>query len=184
MPRIKGTNYPKDVFLVRDKNDVFHWYTKDPMKAENREEHEISVENEIMNLVGKGTVENPVVVHISCARINRSEAFNMAQPSEVRRGNGNRHFEDLTGAVIDILEVRNSNPDFPLSGVVFNKKGDIVDNRRYSIQGLCEDGDEDHTIVIVNGPALFESDVREEGAEEGAEEGDGIAPIEAPGDDE
>ena len=179
MAKITGKSFTYDPFLIRDKNGFIHWYRKDPMKAENREETEISIEEEIMSLVGTGTIANPVMVHITCARVNRSEAFNISQPAEVRRS-GSRHFEDLTGTVIDILEVRNSSPQFPLSGVVFNSRGDIIGNRRYSEQGVCEDGVEDHAIVIVNGPAVFEADVRGDvdGSSDGVVEPSDGAPVE------
>lgn len=161
MSKIKGKNYPNDLFLTVDRNGLHHFYRKDPMKVENREDYEVSLAHEIMDFIGSGDITNPVLLHISCAKIHRSEEFNISLPGAIRRGEEDKHFEDLTGSVIDILEVRNSSPEFPLSGVVFNRKGDIVANRRYSLRGECEDGQENHSIVAVAGPAVFDVEVGE-----------------------
>ena len=160
MPKVKGQNYPTNLYLTRGRDGKFHWYDRDPKTLENRTNSEIaSLEANIMGLVGNGDDMNPVIVQLVCAHIIRSEAFNISQPAEVRRGGNVKHFEDLDGAVVDVLEFRNSNPAFPFSGVVFDDRGDVVGNRKYAPDGKCEDGVDGHTIVLIAGPAVFESDV-------------------------
>lgn len=156
---LKGKVYPKQLFLTRDKNGGYHWYDKDPMRIPNREDEELmSIEEIITNFVGTGDVTNPVGVYINCCKIVRSEAFNISQPANIRQGIENKHFEDLEGSVVDVLAVRNSDPEYPLNGVVFDRRGNVVENRTYNLAGFCKDGNEDHSLIAINGEAVFDSD--------------------------
>ena len=68
----KGIVLPKDYFLTRDKNGVYHWYEEDPLKSKDRQKAEVDIASVISETVGYGNIANPVMVHLLCARIDRS----------------------------------------------------------------------------------------------------------------
>lgn len=152
---MKGTVLPKDYFLVRTRDGEYHWYSEDPLKSDNREEAEVSIEDVITQAVGWGDVDNPVMVHLNCAKIDRSVPFNIGLLAGVRKGSEDKHFEDMSGRVIDVLEAQNPDREFPLTGVVLGSAGEFIDARQYSFKGLCKDGDEAHRLIAVVGPARF-----------------------------
>lgn len=156
---IKGKILPQDYFLTRDSQGEYHWYGEDPLKSKDRAAVEVSIEDIISNTVGWGTIANPVMVRLNCAKVDRSVEFNVGLLARIRKGEEDRHFEDMAGNVIDVLEVQNSDKEFPLTGVVFNSLGDVVETRKYSYKGDCKDGDETHHLMAMNGQAVFENDI-------------------------
>ena len=149
---MQGTILPNDYFLIRDtKNGTYHWYKGDPFRCDDRRELEVSIEEVITSFIGIGTIANPVVVCLNCALIDRSVNFDVRLLAGIRNGSEEKHFEDMNGNVIDVLEVKNSDAQYPLSGAVFNKDGDVIEIRKYSFQGECSDGKEDHHLMAVNG---------------------------------
>lgn len=169
---MRGIVLPNDFFLVRDKDGLYHWYSEDPLKSKNRDAAEIAIESVISEAVGWGDVANPVVVRINCAKIDRSVAFNVGLLASVRKGVENKHFEDMSGNIIDILDVQNTDRDFPLSAAVYNCYGDAVELRKYSFNGECKDGREEHHLLAINGPAVFKPLEQEDAPEQEAEEGE------------
>lgn len=161
----QGKVLPNDYFLIRDKKGMYHWYKKDPLRCKDKE-NEVSIEEEIREVVGDGSVGNPVLVRLNCAKVNRSENFNIGLLASIRRGYEAKHFEDMNGNVIDVLEIHNSDARFPLTGAVFNENGDVLEVRKYSFEGVCSDGVEEHHLMAVNGSANFDKTLNDE-AEEG-----------------
>lgn len=154
---MKGTVLPKDYFLTRDKNGEYHWFEEDPLKSKDRKAAEVNIASVISDTVGWGDIANPVIVHINCAKIDRSVEFNIGLLASVRKGEQDKHFEDLAGNVIDVLDVQNSDKAYPLSGAVFNAYGDVVAVRKYSFKGECSDGAEEHHLIAINGLANFKN---------------------------
>lgn len=154
---IKGIVLPNDYFLTRDNDGRYHWWSKDPLRAKNKAEIEVQIESIITEVVGFGDIANPVLVHLNCAKVDRSVAFQSGLLANIRRGSEAKHFEDLSGSVIDVLEIQNSDRDFPLTGAVFNEKGDVVSVRKYSFKGDCSDGVEEHKLIAMDGVATFET---------------------------
>lgn len=165
MASLKGKTYPVNLYIVRDSDGVIHWYDFDPhkLKKEDRANHEVqSVGDSIIEFCsGAADTINPVVVNIACAHIVRGETFNPSQPAVVRRQGGNnpKHFEDLSGAVVDVLEYQNQSPSFPFSGVVLDRYGNVIATRRFASDGKCEDGEADHTLVLMAGLPIFEKEI-------------------------
>ena len=156
--KIKGRVYPEQLYLTCDKRGIYHWYRRDPMGIPNREEEELSsIEDLISDFYGRGDVANPVTIFINGVKIVRTEKFDILQMVNIRQGTVNRHIEDMEGSVVDILEVRNADPSYPLNGVVFDRRGNILETRTYSIDGLCKDGNEEHSLMAVNGKAVMET---------------------------
>ncbi len=151
----QGTVLPNDYFLTRDKNGNYHWFKKDPLRCKDKD-NEIRIEDEIGEVVGRGDIGNPVLVRLNCAKINRSISFNIGLLSSIRRGREAKHFEDMDGNVIDVLEVQNSDNKYPLTGAVFNSQGDVIQVRKYSFEGVCSDGVEAHHLMAINGAANFD----------------------------
>ncbi len=149
---MQGTILPNDYFLIRDSKDgMFHWYKGDPFRCQDRTKLEVGIEEVITSYIGTGTIANPVVVCLNCALLDRSVKFDVRLLSGIRNGSEEKHFEDMNGNVIDVLEVKNSDAQYPLSGAVFNNDGDVIEIRKYSFEGVCSDGKEEHCLVAVNG---------------------------------
>jgi len=151
----KGIVLPKDYFLTRDKNGVYHWYEEDPLKSKDRQKAEVDIASVISETVGYGNIANPVMVHLLCARIDRSVEFNISLLTALRKGTENKHFEDMLGNIVEVLEFQNSDPEYPLNGIVLDSRGDMVEMRCYSGRGECRDGVEDHRLLAIKGPASF-----------------------------
>lgn len=152
---MKGTVLPKDYFLVRGRDGEYHWYSEDPLKAADRDSVEVSIEDVITQAVGWGDVDNPVMVHLNCAKIDRSVPFHVGLLAGIRKGSEDKHFEDMSGHVIDVLEAQNPDKEFPLTGVVLGSAGEFIEARQYSFKGLCKDGEESHRLIAIVGPARF-----------------------------
>lgn len=159
---MRGKVLPNDYFLTRDKNGNFHWYMSDPLRSRDIETLEVKIEDVISDFVGFGDIANPVMVHLNCAKIDRSEKFNVGLLAGVRSGKENKHFEDYNGDFIDIAEIRNSSAEFPLTGIVYNESGDFVEARRYSFKGECSDGIEEHTLIALSGLAKMDQVPKDE----------------------
>lgn len=153
MSTIRGIVLPNDYFLVKDKDGYYHWFAKDPLRNKDKKAIEVNIEDAIAQAVGVGTVANPVIVHLNCAKVDRSVSFNIGLLSSVRRGDEAKHFEDMEGNIVDVLEIQNSDTAFPLSGAVFNEKGDVIEIRKYSFKGACSDGVDEHHLMAINGMA-------------------------------
>ncbi len=150
--KTKGKVYPKDLYLVSDANHEYHFYLSDPMKTRDRAGAEVNIGELISDFIGgDGTVANPIVVALNCAAIQRCEPFAISQPGAIRTGQLKKHFEDMEGRIVDILETKNSDPDFPFNGVLLSRNGAMLGVATYSVLGECKDGIEDHALVCMDG---------------------------------
>lgn len=160
MAVIEATTYPQNIFLVEDDNARVHCYHKDPMKSDAADREEIDLLDEIMAFYGRGNAVNPVIIQIRGARIERAGAFSLNFLEDFRLGRVTDHLEDMEGHVVEILTVRNRDTGYPLNGVILDRNGSMIEKRTFSSSGLCSDGDENHRLVTVKGPAVFEGEVQ------------------------
>ncbi len=149
--KTKGNLYPHTIYMVNDDNHVSHFYESDPMRTEDRESAEINIGEVISDFVGEGSVMNPVLVALNCAKLERSEPFAVSQPGAVRCGTLKKHFEDMAGHIVDVLDTRNDDANFPFNGVLLTREGKMVGTATYSLKGECSDGVESHNLVLVEG---------------------------------
>lgn len=157
MAQIKGQTFPDDLFLVRDENDKINWYRLDPMKHPGPNNQPIPLEDLLFDFFGEGNTLNPVLIRIQGVKYIRGEDFSISLPGAIRKGIEDKHFEDLEGSYVDIIEARNQNNlDFPINGVILSAKGEVLGIRNYNFKGQCADGIKTHRIVVVKGAlALF-----------------------------
>lgn len=155
MAYIQATTYPQNLFLAQDEDGRFHWYRKDPMKSDDLSKEEVSLEEALMAHYGYGTNINPIIVQIRGAKIDRATPFSLTFLEDFRLGRTEDHIEDIEGHVIEILSTRNSDGQYPLNGVVLSRNGEMIKQRTYSSTGECSDGVENHRLITVNGPAVF-----------------------------
>jgi len=146
MPTIEAKTFPHTLFLTKDAEGRPHWFLEDPMKNKS-EENEINLPGEIFGFVGTGDVANPVMVRLQCAHIVRCRPFGAEWPDRIRRGEEKKHFQDLTGAHVDIIAATNRT-EFPYNGVVLAEDGSAAGVRTYNKTGECSDGIADHTISV------------------------------------
>lgn len=141
------TKYP--LYLVRDEKGNAHWYTHDPLLPANRSS-EVKIEHVISDLVGSGSLLNPVCVYLSCSLLFRGEPFTVANYGAIKNSAYPRTVMDLEGHRVNILEELNDDGAYPFNGVVLNEKGTMIANRTYSLRGECSDGQESHQLVIMH----------------------------------
>lgn len=146
MPTIEAKTFPHNLFLTKDAEGRIRWFLEDPMKNKS-EENEIDIAKEIFSFVGTGDVANPVMVRLQCAHIVRCRPFGPEWPDRIRKGEEKKHFQDLTGARVDIIAATNRT-DFPFNGVVLAEDGTAACVRTYNKEGVCSDGIADHTISV------------------------------------
>lgn len=161
MPTVEGKIFPGELFLVRGRDGKGHCYSQDPMKVKDRESVEVDLAEALFNFYGESDPVNPMVLHVSGVVFNRGEAFNISMPAKVRSGSYDGHFEDMEGNIVEVLPMRGSDPLFPVNGIVLNKEGVLVAQRHFNGTGQCEDGDEYHRLIVVNG--ALKEDVRDDG---------------------
>lgn len=164
MPKVKGKLYPDNIYMAVDSDHVCHFYRKDPMHTSNREADEVNIGDLLIDFCGEPSIINPVVFALNVAVLDRGEPFAISQPGAVRSGQLKKHFEDLEGHVVDILETKNGDRDFPFNGVLLTRQGTMVGNATYSVTGECKDGIENHRLVCVNG--VFEPEGEEKAGKE------------------
>jgi len=157
MAVIEATNYPINLFLCEDENGMTHWYKTDPMKTDALQREEIDLADEMLAFFGHGNMINPIIFQIKGAKINRAEPFRLSQLEDFRLGSAEEHLEDLEGHVVEILAARNANGGYPLNAVVLNRDGSMMEQRTYSSTGICSDGNDQHTLVSVKGPAVYDN---------------------------
>ena len=160
MAVIEATTFPQNIFVVEDDDARIHCYRKDPMKTDASDREEVDLLDEIMAFYGRGNAVNPVIIQIRGARIERAGAFSLNFLEDFRLGRVTDHLEDMEGHVVEILTVRNRDTGYPLNGVILDRFGSMIEKRTFSSSGLCSDGDENHRLVTVKGPAVFEGTVQ------------------------
>ena len=162
--KYKGKQFPKDLYMVRDAAGIVRWYEKDPMKTADRDDAEVDLTEVLEDFYGAGSVANPVALRLVGARLYRCEPFAISQPAAIRMGKLARHLEDLAGHVVDILDARNPDVEYPLNGVLMDRDGHMTGTATYSMKGECSDGNPDHALVCVEG--AFLKDEKKEGKEQ------------------
>ena len=131
-----GKRYPKDVFLTRDNNGRFHWYSKDPLGLPCKEDFEYSsIEEVITDFVGTGSVVEPVKVNFECLKLTRSLPFSIAHVSAIRQGRLRAYLD----------------PAWPLRGLPVSSEGKRLRERLYSLGGECSDLVPGHRLVTFLG---------------------------------
>ncbi len=156
MKEITGRLHPDTFFLSQDENGMYHCFRRDPMKVEDPEDEEItSIADLISDFAGPCDIANPVVFRFAAEKINRCTRFTITLPDEIRVGKVNQHIQDMTGRIVEILNSRNPDPEFPLNGVVFDRSGAMLTTRTYAADGSCSDRIGEHHLIGVVGPAVF-----------------------------
>lgn len=159
MPAIEATPYPQNFFLSEDTNGRAHCYSIDPMKTDNPKSKEIDLCQELLAFFGHADQINPIIFQIRGAKIDRATPFSLAVLESFRLGVTEDHLEDLEGHVVEIIMARNRDSGYPLNGVVINKDGSMICQRTYSSTGDCSDGNDQHRLVMISGPAIYNNAV-------------------------
>ena len=159
MPAIEATPYPQNLFLCEDSNGRVHCYRNDPMKTDNPKSQEINLYDELLAFFGHGDQINPVIFQIRGAKIDRATPFSLSVLESFRLGVAEDHLEDLDGHVVEIIMARNNDSGYPLNAVVIDKDGCMLCQRTYSSTGECSDGDPQHRLVMIAGPAVYNNTV-------------------------
>lgn len=147
-----GKRYPKDVFLTRDNNGRFHWYSRDPLGLPCKEDFEYSsIEEVLTDFVGTGSVVEPVKVNFECLKLTRSLPFSIAHVSAIRQGRLRAYLGDADGCVVTVLPERSDDPAWPLRGLPVSSEGKRLRERLYSLAGECSDLVPGHRLVTFLG---------------------------------
>lgn len=149
--RIEHQDYPTQLFLAVAEDGRLHWYSRDPMKVEKKEDYEVKLAAELNKYFGGGSIVNPIHIAISGAKVNRAEPFRISQPGDIRSGKIQAHFEDGAGRLVEILQFAGSDNAFPLNGVIFSRKGENIGMATYSPLGECSDKDPQHALLCFAG---------------------------------
>ena len=167
---MKGKTYPGALFLVRGKDGKGHFFTGDPAKPENRGSSEVDVAEELFRFYGDADIAAPLKLRVAGLISERGDRFDIAAPGRIRSGETAKHFEDIEGNIVEVLEMSSPDSRFPVNGVVVDRKGKLIAQRLYDGEGVCNDGDECHRLIVVDGRVanlgVNASDKEGEGAEE------------------
>lgn len=145
--KIDSFMYPEQIFLAEE-DGGYQFYKEDPMTCEDREAAKIDLGALLVGWVGHCDVGNPIVLKVRAGRMDRCKAFEATAPEKIRRGTLIAHFEDFDGNYVEIMPYGSGDFDFPFLGAVVSKDGTPVGFRQYSVRGHCDDGDDNHRIVM------------------------------------
>lgn len=155
MAKIQPKNYPHNFFLAKDGEGKVRCFLDDPMKNGSME-NETDLIREILAAVTKDegvdasvSLANPVIIRFQYAHIVRSRPFSPEWVEAIRRGDEKKHFQDLTGATVDIIGTMNRS-DYPYNGAVLSADGEVECIRTYNAKGECSDGEAGHTIAVMD----------------------------------
>lgn len=137
-------------YIAQDESGNLQCYDQDPLRASDRESSRIDILKVIVDSFGRPDVCNPIVFMVKGALLQRCQPFNAGIPERIRAGAA-LHLEDFDGTRVEIVSLHSSNPEFPFTGVLFDEKGDGLGFRLYSRDGGCEDGKENHRLVVIDG---------------------------------
>lgn len=153
----KGKLYPQDLFLIEDKDGNVQWYKKDPFRCTGDDNTPFNLEKELIYLAGGASRVNPVMVRIKFFGIHRGEEMTISLQSKIRKGEIDKHLENMEGNLVEILDARTI-PDskYPLNGVVINRYGEPIQLCKFDMGGKCSDGNPLHNLVAINGQYKFE----------------------------
>ena len=77
--------------------------------------------------------------------------------SEIRKGEVEKHLENMDGNLVEILDTRSiADSEYPLNGVVINRYGEPIQLCRFNMSGKCSDGNPLHNLVAINGQYKIE----------------------------
>lgn len=143
--------YSAPVYLTMDSSDNYRWYPVDPLRAikEGIEPFDSLEELIVDFLKDNANNVNPIIVKFAAAKIIRAENFTIDIPARIVKGEiKDREIRDYEGTPVELLFRRGDDPRFPVNGVVYDDKGNIISTRTYSLKGECSDGVYEHTLAI------------------------------------
>ena len=157
--------YPNQLYLA-EVNGRYQFYKEDPMMAADREAARIDLGELLVGYIGHCDIGNPAVLKVRVGRMDRCHAFQASAPEKIRRGIMAAHLEDFDGCYVEMMPGGSGLFEYPFLGAVIGKDGTPVGFRRYSVHGECEDGEENHRVVIIDTPLQVEvpKDVPEKAA--------------------
>lgn len=155
---IQPQTYPKFLFLVEEGDGTRQWYNIDPLKAGNNESAKVDPGALLVDMLGHCTKANPIVVQIGGQILERSFAFDASIPTQMRKGGLMAHIRDYEGHYIEILPIKSNDPDYPFNAAVLDEAGEPLEFRKYSLRGVCSDGNADHSLIVFHGLLKVESD--------------------------
>ena len=95
---------------------------------------------------GHATNDEPVIVAVYAASLKRTAPFNITSIEKAQANGAAVSVRDGDGFVVEILRMKSKDAEFPLIGVVFDEENIIIENRQYSLTGVCIDGVATHNL--------------------------------------
>ena len=148
-PTIEKTLNDKVFYFAFDADDNRRWYSADPSLSDNPEDQLINIEDELVHFLGsKPTLIRPAKVKFKAAFTRTTQEFNLQAVADIRNGAA-KYVSDGNGAYIEIADRRNADPDYPITGILFDPDGAVTGSRKYNGRGLCSDGVPAHSLFVV-----------------------------------
>lgn len=138
-------------YLAQDTEGALQWYAEDPLRSKNRESAKIDISKVLVDQFGRPDIGNPIVIKIRGALMERCRQFDVGIPERIRGGLV-AHLEDFEGTCVEIVERPSTNKDFPFVGLMLDSEGRAAGYRLYSRTGICQDGNEDHRLIVIDEP--------------------------------
>jgi hypothetical protein len=137
-------------YLAYDGNGNLQFYNEDPLYSENREAAKMDLAQFLVDRFGRPDIGNPIVFKVRGYFMDRCRAFDAGIPEQIRNGL-DAHLEDLEGTNVSIVAHPSTYKDFPFMGLILDKEGKALGFRLYSRQGECQDGNDDHRLLVMDG---------------------------------
>lgn len=149
-------------YLANDGNGNLQFYNEDPLRAGDREAAKMDLARFLVDRFGRPDIGNPIVIKVKGYFMERCRTFDAGIPEQIRNGL-DAHLEDLEGTCVSIVAPPSTYKDFPFMGLILDKNGKALGFRLYSRTGECQDGNEEHRLLVMDGamPKADEEDADE-----------------------